>query len=480
MARTPASSQPPRPNELLKALLEEVGWPPETLARKINAVLEHDALSSNACPRRVHEKTPYHWLRGKVPHAPVRDIIVDLLSQALDRPIAFDALWPASARSRPVPPSSDLIGDIPWDHEGLQTLLGKWPLSMPTRRTFLVLSGAALTGPAWQWLDTPVPNPAHLGTGSAVVPPMVDLVETIVAEAQQLDEQHGSSAADFVAAQFTAVARLVRHGSYDAAVGKRLCAALAQLAQTSGWMALEAGDDGKAQRWYMTGLRAAHSAGDPALASSIMALMSYQAITLRKLRDGLQLSAVATKTAARAPSIVQAIIAARSTLVHASAGDHAGVECSRERAADLLTRAAQESAPPPRWAGYVNAAELDAISGRALIALARHTPGRRRALLTSEAAHLLHERALDPSDVHRRSALRHGAWLSRAHLHNGDLEQAVSVAQFALQRLPQVTSARCAALLADLRTDLIPYTRGNAAVRDLIADLDRQLPRQDP
>jgi hypothetical protein len=68
----------------------------------------------------------------------------------------------------------------------------------------------------------------------------------------------------------------------------------------------------------LTGLRAAHSAGDPNLASSITALMSYQAITLRKLRDGLQLAAVATKTAARAPSIVYALIAARSTLVQPS------------------------------------------------------------------------------------------------------------------------------------------------------------------
>uniref|UniRef100_UPI003F497603 hypothetical protein n=1 Tax=Nonomuraea sp. CA-252377 TaxID=3240003 RepID=UPI003F497603 len=475
MARTLAPRQPPQPNELLKALLEEVGWPPETLARKINAVLERDA-----CPRRVHEKTPYHWLRGGVPYAPVRDIVVDLLAQALDRPIAFAAVWPASARIRPERPCSDVISDIPWDHEGLQTLLGKWSQSMLTRRTFLVLSGAALTGPAWQWLDSPIPVPAHLGTGNAVVPPMVDLVETIVAEAQQLDEQHGSSAADFVAAQFAAVAGLIRHSSYDAAIGKRLCAALAQLAQTSGWMAQEAGEDGKAQRWYLTGLQAAHSADDPALASSIMALMSYQAITLRKLRDGLQLSAVATKTATRAPSIVQALIAARSTLVHASAGDHAGVERGREHAADLLARAAREGAPPPRWASYVNAAELDAITGRALIALARHTPGRRSALLISEAEQLLRERALDPSNAHCRSALRHSAWLSRAHLHNGDLEQAVNAGHLALQRLPQVTSARCAALLADLRTNLLTHTRANAAVRDLVTDLDRHLPHQDP
>lgn len=473
MAHNPAASgRKPPPNELLKALLEEAGWPPETLARKVNAVLKRDGN-----PRRVHEKTPYHWLRGKVPYAPVRDIVVDLLTQVVNRPIAFDTLWPGRDRTHPARACSEPDLRIPWDHNGLQTLLGKWSLSMLTRRTFLALSGAPLIEPAWQWLDTPAPAPAHRGSGSTVPPPMLSLVETIVARAQQLDDQHGSSAADFVAAQFTAVADLVRHGSYDAASGKRLCAALAQLAQTSGWMAQESGQDGIAQRWYQIGLRAAHSASDPGLASSIMALMSYQAITLRKLRDGLQLSAIASKTAARAPSLVQALIAARSTLIHASSGDHAGVERGREHTLALLDRAAQESQPPPRWASYVNTAELDAITGRALITLARHTPGPRRAQLTSQAEQLLRERALDPSDTHRRSALRHSAWLSRAHLHNGDLDQAVNAGQLALQRLPHVTSSRCVSLLAELRTGLIPHTRGNAAVRELVTELDQHVPR---
>ncbi|MEU4233273.1 hypothetical protein AB0F17_54080 [Nonomuraea sp. NPDC026600] len=473
MARPAAADRRPLvPNESLKLLLDEVGWRPETLARKVNAALQQRRKS-----RRVHEKTPYRWLRGEIPHPPVPDIVVDLLIDALRQPVRFDMVWPEATHPCPTWLWPDEDPDVPWDHMGLQKLLGEWSLSMLTRRTFLTLTGTALTGPAWQLLDAPTPIPARTGKGTQVPPPLMALIETMVVNAQQLDERHGSAAADFVASQFAMVNRLVRNSTYDGETGQRLCAALAQLAQTSGWMAQEAEQDGRAQRWYRIGELAAHCAGDHGLTASIMALMSNHATTLGQHHDALQLAAAATEAADQAPAAVQALIAARSSLAHAGAGDLPGVQRARDHAAELAEIADQHPDQRPTWAGYVTRTELDAITGRALVMLARHIPGRRRKLLIRDAETLLLERALDPSEAHQRSALRHGAYLSLAHCQAGDLDQAVYTGHLALQRLPMVTSARCLALLAELRSDLAPHAQRSRQVRTLISELDAQVPR---
>ncbi|MGW5682884.1 hypothetical protein [Nonomuraea sp. NPDC003754] len=342
---------------------------------------------------------------------------------------------------------------------------------MLTRRKFLILNGTALTRPAWQWLDIPAPVPKR-GTSSQVPPPLLSLIETTVVRAQQLDEQHGSASADFVASQFACVARLVRNSIYDEQTGKRLCMALAQLAQTSGWMAQEAAHDGRAQRWYHLGLRAAHSAGDQGVAASIMALMSNHATERGKHREALQLATAAAEAASQAPTAVQALIAARSTLAHAGAGDLTGVERARDRAAELISNADEER---PEWASYVTSTEVNALAGRALVMIA-HTVPRRRDDLTRAAEALLLERALDPSDAHRRSALRHSAWLSLAHVRAGDLDQAVHTGHLAVQRLPMVTSLRCLSLLGELRSELASHAKRSYSVQTLIGEIDAHTP----
>ncbi|MFI6883724.1 hypothetical protein [Streptosporangium canum] len=458
-----------QPNRALQVFLDEVGWRPETLARKINAELQR-----NGEKRRVHEKTPYRWLKGEVPHAPVPDIVVHLLTKARGQPVSFDAVWPNTTR-RCLSWTEARDGmDVALNHTGLLQLLEEWSHRM-LRRTFITLTGAALIGPAWRWLEVPPSVPKLTGKSTHVSPDMLSLIETIVTGAQKLDQQHGSAAADFVAAQFAAVSRLLRHSSYDAATGKRLCAALAQLAQTSGFMEHEALRDSHAQYWYLAGLHAAHCAGDRSLTASIYALMSNQASVLGQSSEALQLAAAAQEAAQDAPAAVQALVAARSTVAYAQAGDLAGVQRARDRTAALIEDADRHAEQRPTWTGYVTRTETDAIAGRALVILARHTPGRRRNALITEAETLLRARALDPTSDNQRSALRHGAWLSLAYLHAGDLDQALLAGRTAVHRLPTVTSARCAALLAELRSGLAPHAQRTRDVRDLIHDMDRQL-----
>ncbi|MBC6457091.1 helix-turn-helix domain-containing protein [Actinomadura sp. HBU206391] len=378
--------------------------------------------------------------------------------------------------SRPAQTPADHGLDLPWRQSGLLKLLGE-EAHMLTRRRFAVISGTALTLHAWRLLDEPSPALAAAARDSGhVSQAMVSLVEDTVTRAQQLDDQQGGgSALGWVADQFRAVSRMLRHDSYDAWTGRRLCAALAQLAQTAGFMAHDSGRDGDAQRWYLIGLRAAHTANDHALVASILSLMSNQAAGRRQTNDALQLVSAAEQAAAQSPATVQALIAARSCLAYASAGDLSGFRRSRDQCLTKLALA-QQRPYVPRWAGYASPTELDAIAGRGFVILARNIPTRRKSLL-SDAEQLLHDRAFtDLEDIHQRSALRHGAWLAIAHAQAGDLPQAINAGRSALSRLPGVTSIGSIKLLRQLRADLTPRAPQEPAIRTFIADLDQQLP----
>jgi hypothetical protein len=464
---TPVTPAHP-PNDQLAALLQRAGWRPEALARRINAALAKERIG-----RQIHEKTPYKWItRGEVPHGDLPDLVIRVLSAVLGAELTYQDVW-GNARLRPPPAlHADDAMDLPWDSSGLLSLLGE---PVPTRRTVVAVAGAALTGAAWTALQRRPPTlVADADDGGPVTPPLLTMIDTVVTQAQQLDDQQGGAARGFVADQFSAVSRLLRRACYDEPTGRHLAAAVAQLAQTAGFMAFDAADDGRAQRWYLTALRAAHAAADPALTASVLALMSNQAADRGHALDALQLAAAAQEAAVDTPAVVRSLVTARSSLAYAVAGDLAGFSRMRESTLELLD--ADADAPLPRWASYIDRVELDAITGRGLVVLAEHLPTRRK-LLLFQAKQLLHARAkTDLVGLQQRSALRHGAWLSLAHVADNDLGLAVSSARVALSRLPAVSSVRSVALLHRLHRQLTAIATPSPAIRQLLNDLS-QLPQ---
>jgi hypothetical protein len=458
-----AADRPPPANSGLADLLAQAGWRPETLARRVNAV-----LARSGADRTIHVKTPYRWIRGgELPHGDVPDLVAQVLAGALGRDVTYEQVWGRARTRSQAPLRADHGSDLPWDESGLLSLLGE---PVPTRRTVLAVAGAAITGPAWTALDHPVPVLRSVADDAGrVTPPLLVMIEGIVTQAQHLDEQQGGAARGYVADQYTTVARLLRRASYDAATGRRLAAAAAQLAQTSGFIAFDAADDGHAQRWYLHALRAAHAAGDPALTASILALMSNQAADRSYPLDALQLASAAQRAARHSAPVVRSLVATRSSLGYAAAGDLTGFTHMREQTRLLQNEPSNE--PDPAWAGYIDQVELDAITGRGLVLLAEHLPRQSRGLL-SEATPLLHARAhTKPDAPPQRSALRHGAWLSLAHLAAEDLDRAAEVTRLAVARLPAVSSTRSVALLHRVEDQLRPMAARSPAARALLREL---------
>ncbi|MGH8878435.1 MAG: helix-turn-helix domain-containing protein [Stackebrandtia sp.] len=168
----------------------------------------------------------------------------------------------------------------PWNHRGTVevAILLSSAGGRVKRRGFLALTGPALTAPAHQWL---VHEPESLMsglTGHRVSGELARRFGPMVAELRRMDDVAGGGSVLGMAQQlFGWVAGLLDKASYDEHTGRTLHGALADLGQLCGWSAFDMGEQGLAQRYYIAGLRAAHSADDRPFGAHILASMAWQA-----------------------------------------------------------------------------------------------------------------------------------------------------------------------------------------------------------
>jgi transcriptional regulator with XRE-family HTH domain len=175
----------------------------------------------------------------------------------------------------------DPVLSVPWDHRG--TVEASVALSgggSPVkRRRFGLLTGAALTVPAHQWLIRD-PEPLASGlSGARVSAALVDQLSDMIATLRTMDDAAGGGTVLSLAEQaFGWVAGLLDQASYDERTGRRLHIALAELGQLTGWIAHDAGRPGLGQRYHVAALRAAHSADDRPLGAHILGCMADEAV----------------------------------------------------------------------------------------------------------------------------------------------------------------------------------------------------------
>ncbi|MDQ3150682.1 MAG: transcriptional regulator, partial [Actinomycetota bacterium] len=229
-------------NEVLGSLLTELGWSPRALARKINHVFGAGTVAETA---------PYHWRDcGRTPRPPLPTVTAWVLSRELGRPVTVAELWHGRAARSPLVLPADVDMGLPWSRTGTMRLLDDWVRAgMLDRRHFLAVSGPAVTSITAGY---PAAEPGRLAGAldrGCADNPLLDQIEQSIPLLQRLDDAHGGGThLAYVGAQLRAVALLVIEGGHGGAVELRLFAALAELAQLAGWMALDAGKHGLAQR----------------------------------------------------------------------------------------------------------------------------------------------------------------------------------------------------------------------------------------
>ncbi|MDT3395794.1 transcriptional regulator [Streptomyces sp. B1866] len=468
--------RPGQPNAALAGCLDELGWSPKALARKLNRVFGVGTVTESA---------PYHWRdSGGVPRSPLPAMAAYVLSQELGRVVSVAELWQGRAAESPmlVPADTDLTG--PWTVEGLRKIVENWVLGgLVDRRRFLAVSGSGLTAIVSQYLDGTAGRGAYTPrlTGGASADPLVEQVEHNVPRLQLLDDEHGGARhLPYVGAQFRAVGLLLREGGHPSAAASRLIRAFAEIGQLAGWMAFDAADHGLAQRYFATALRAAHQVNDLPLSAHILADLSFQAASRHHPADAIALGEAARRASEAAPVTVRASVLSRLAYAYAVAGRATDFTRTRDTARELIER--RGSGDEPRWMYFLTDNHLDCQAGYALIHLGR---AQQRSGATSSARSWLAEgstlldtgaHTVDRGDPSQRRALFEGAWLALGHSARGELELACQVGQTAAARLETVRSPRSAALLHQLATDLRRRQR-NPYVRGFLPQLEEALSR---
>jgi len=474
-------------NAVLGALLAELEWSPGRLAEAVNDLLGPGYVGRNTVSEWVH--------RDRVPRHPLPTVVAHLVSDAVDREVSVERLW--SGRARPaglwVPADVDL--QLPWTAAGTVGVLDDWLRHAGgsikvDRRTFLAVGGAALTGPAWGYVDHFASRGgsfaalADVYPTMTVTPAMVDMVAATTAGIRNLGGVEGGHEDNLriVHRHLTWVGKLLRQSRFSTgAVADRLLAEWAQVAQLAGWIAHDTGKHGLSQRYLTSGLHAAHTAGDRSMGAYLLVCMTQAAVSRGRLDDGIDLGraakdavelANAAHEAARStPPAVRALAASRFALAQAAVGNARGFHVAADEARTLLDTSGAMDALP----AYLSCSGTDAFGPDALesqlangaLVLAGVTSRDSRSLLDG-AELVLGRYATDPAST-PVYAVYYPAGLARAHVAAGDLERAVSAGHAALRRASTVRSRRCALVLSRLEADFaaLPSTRLPASARSL-------------
>ncbi|MEU7477752.1 helix-turn-helix transcriptional regulator [Lentzea sp. NPDC042327] len=238
----------------------------------------------------------------------------------------------------------------------------------------------------------------------------------------------------------------------------------ARIAEYTGWMSQEAGDEQNALWWTRHASELSRAAGDPEIACYAFVREAGLALYRQEAATTINLAQQA-QWIGRAGARTLALAARREAQGHALAGDRYAAESAFERAAELMQDAPRDDRPYPVLGSSVPD-PLELARGWSLVDLGRN----------AEAAELLDRQIeLIPAQS-RRSRTRFGARRSLAHALAGEVDEGCRTLAATLTDAEAVDSAT-------IRTDLRQLARtlgrwhNHDAVRAVYPDLKRLVHR---
>ncbi|MCG8921837.1 helix-turn-helix transcriptional regulator [Lentzea sp. CC55] len=244
-------------------------------------------------------------------------------------------------------------------------------------------------------------------------------------------------------------------------VGTRLLRLAARIAEYTGWMCQEAGDETNALWWTRHASELSRAAGDPDIASYAFVREAGLALYRQDAAATIRLAQQAQHTG-RTGSRVLALAARREAQGHALAGDRYRTESALDRAAELMEAVDPRALYPALGSSVPDPLEL--AKGWALSDLG----------LNEEAADVLTRQfALVPA-TSRRSRARFGTRRSLAYALSGEVDESCRTLVHTLEDAAHVDSAT-------VRTDLRQLARtlgrwhNHGAVQEVYPDLKRLL-----
>ncbi|WP_093800368.1 transcriptional regulator [Streptomyces sp. Wb2n-11] len=450
-----------QPNERLQALIQEAGCSNAGLARRVNMCGAEHGLDL-----RYDKTSVARWLRGQQPRGRAPGIIAEAIGRKIGRTVTIDDIGMTNGKNLTSGIGLQFSPTVPGAIEQVCEL---WRSDVG-RRGFLsgtAVAASALVEPSRDWLitgaDTQVARTAGGGrVGASDVAAVRATTEALV----ELDHRFGSGHVRPVVVHYlNSVVSGLLSGSYRESVGRDLFAAVARLTELAGYMAVDTGQPGLAQRYYIQALRLAQAADDRGYGGYVLAAsMSHLAAQLGNPREIAQLARAAQEGArGRVTPRAEAMFCAAEARGHALMGDARACDAMAAKALGALERSGDGTGDDPAWITHFDHAYLSDELAHCHRDLGQGKAAARRA-----------QEALDghPETRARRRAIGLVV-LATAQVQQREIEQACDTGTRAVELLDTVRSNRGAEYLENFQQRLEPY-RDEPAVREFGARLEMQ------
>ncbi|MFK4041128.1 hypothetical protein ACI2LC_35405 [Nonomuraea wenchangensis] len=457
----------PVANRALAALIEQAAWTHAALARHVNA-----AAAANGDPLHYDRSAVGHWLTGTVPRPEAVEAVLEAFRRRLGRPdlTAAHLGWPDPGAGPP---------DDPWHGDpvarlatlGEDDLLNRRAVLTAGTFTLAALSGLAAKARVPAAAEVAAEVAAGVAAGAAAritsggrAPARagaadVTRIRAATAGFADLDDQYGGGhARAAVAAYLAREVTPLLHGT----TGRRrpdLFGAAAELSYLAAYMAMDAGANALAQRYYISAVRLADEAGDLVSRATALRSMAVQAAELGHDKEALALAeAAASALGGHGPPRTQAWVTGMRAEAHAAAGTRHDALSLLHRTETQLERA--DSRPESEWTGNYRRESLEHQIGLTLTRLGDHAGAARHFAASMDARR----------PVERRTRTLIGLRAAHAFLRAGDVERAAVTVLGLSEDVRLVASARVRGELRELRTAWQPFRR-----TALVAEADRVL-----
>lgn len=388
---------------------------------------------------RYDKTSVARWLRGQQPRGRAPVIIAQALSRKLGRVVTVDeigmTLGPGAAPMAGLRFEPTLTGAVReaqalWRGDANRT-------GAPAGERLPV---SVLVQPSRDWLITD-PDPRVATRGPFVVGAAdVAVARAAVTAFADLDHRFGSCHIRPVVVHYLdSVVSDLLTGSCDEPIAGQLLGTAARLTELAGYMAIDTGQIGLAQRYYIQALRLSQAADDRAFGAYVLAAgMSRVALASGSPREAVQLARAAREGArGRGAQTAKVVCHAAEARGHALLGDARACDESVGEAVEALQRDGSDQKPD--WGAHVDRAYLAEERARCSLALDQ-----------SSAAARWAEEAVQgcPPERVRRRVLRL-LLMASAQLRLGDMAASCETAAQAVEVFHGLRSAQCTDKLKD-------------------------------
>ncbi|MGW1836785.1 transcriptional regulator [Streptomyces sp. NPDC002067] len=449
-----------QPNERLQALIQEAACSNAGLARRVNMCGAEHGLDL-----RYDKTSVARWLRGQQPRGRAPAIIAESLGRKLGRTVTIDEIGMADGKNLAsgvgLQFSPTVLGAIEQVSELWRSDVG--------RRDFLngsSVAASALVEPSRDWLITGADPQVARSAGARVGRADVEAVRAMTTALGDLDHRFGGGHVRPVVVHYlNSVVSGLLAGSYRESVGRELFAAVARLTELGGYMAVDTGQPGLAQRYYIQALRLAQAADDRAYGGYVLAAsMSHLAAELGTPREIAQLARAAQEGArGRVTPRAEAMFCAAEARGHALMGDGRAFQSVAARALTAMERAEAvgDAGDDPDWIGHFDRSYLADELAHCHRDLGQAAAAEEQARLALQG--------LPRTKVRRRAIGM--VLLAGAQVQQREVEQGCHTATEAAELLGELRSQRGVEYLDDFRQRVEPY-RDEPVVREFSTRLE--------